>query len=104
LTHSEYSIIVVFDAAIRRILRTGDAGLRDNFNAHVKVHVVATAELADATLLELAGANITTFVLSSDRFADYNEKDAVRQSRIIRHEIVNGTVLVHDLFLTTSYT
>lgn len=56
----EYSVIIVFDAAIRRMLRTDDAGLRDKFDAHAKVHVVATAELADATLLELAGANATT--------------------------------------------
>lgn len=99
----EYSITIVFDAAIRRMLQTDDSGLRDNFGSHAKVHVVATAELADATLLELAGSNATTYVLSNDRFADYNEKDAVKQSRIIRHEIVNGTVLVHDLFLTASY-
>ena len=100
----EYSIVIVFDSAIRRMLQTEDAHLRKKFDIHAKVHVVATAELADATILELAASGSTTYVLSNDRFADYNEKEAVNQSRVIRHEIVNGKVLVHDLYLNAAYT
>ena len=55
------------------------------------------------TVLDLACANELTYVLSNDRFGDFNEKSAVRDGRIIRHEIVNGGVFVHDLQLRAAY-
>lgn len=99
----EYSIVIVFDSAIRLMLQTDDSALRERFASLVKVHVVADAEMADETILELAASSSTTYVLSNDRFADFNEKTAVNESRVIRYEIVNGKVLIHDLYLNASY-
>jgi hypothetical protein len=43
------------------------------------------------------------YVLSNDRFAEYAEKPAVRDGRVLRHEILNGRILVHDLDVAASF-
>ena len=98
-----YSVIVVFDSAIRRLLNCDDSGIRKRLGNHAKVHIVASRRLADETILDLACANELTYVLSNDRFGDFNEKSAVKDGRIIRHEIVDGNVFVHDLQLRAAY-
>ncbi|HEV8713705.1 MAG TPA: hypothetical protein VGX03_12875 [Candidatus Binatia bacterium] len=98
-----YSVIVVFDSAIRRLLNTDDSGIQKRLGSHAKVHIVASRRLADETVLDLASANELTYVLSNDRFGDFNEKSVVKDGRLIRHEIVNGNVFVHDLQLRAAY-
>jgi len=94
---------VVFDASIRRALQSGDAEVRGVFGGNVKIHVVATSVKADATVLDLAGSDKTAFVISNDRFAEFWEKPAVKDGRLIRHEIVAGRVLIHDLGISEAY-
>ncbi len=95
------SVVVVFDSTIRRLL--DDAMLQKRLSTYAKVHIVASRHMADETVLDLAEASKTTYVLSNDRFADFNEKSAVKDGRIIRHEIVNGYIFVHDLQLRAAY-
>ena len=97
-----YDVTVVFDASIRRKLGVlTDRALRDAFPG-VTVHVVATRMKADETVLGVA-EDPFVFVLSNDRFAEYGEKPAVREGRLIRHEIINGRVLVHDLDISVPF-
>jgi len=96
-------VIIVFDSAIRRLLNTDDFGLQERLGSHAKVHIVASRRFADETVLDLACANEQTYVLSNDRFGDFNEKSAVKDGRIIRHEIVNGNIFVHDLQLRAAF-
>ena len=98
-----YDVTVVFDASIRRALQSGDAEVRGVFGGNVKIHVVATSVKADATVLDLAGSDKTAFVISNDRFAEFWEKPAVKDGRLIRHEIVAGRVLIHDLGISEAY-
>lgn len=102
LSH-EYSVIIVFDSAIRRMLKTNDRGIQKSFADDIQVHVVAADSMADETVLDLAAKNDDTYILSNDRFGDYNEKEVVRAGRIIRHEIVGGKVFVHDLNVRCDY-
>ena len=97
------SVIVVFDSAIRRMLNTDDSGIQKRLGSHAKVHIVASRRLADETILDLASASEDVYVLSNDRFGDFNEKPVVRDGRIIRHETVNGNIFVHDLQLRAAY-
>jgi rRNA-processing protein FCF1 len=97
------AVIVVFDSAIRRLLNADDSAIRGRLGSHATVHVVASRERADETILELASANAETYVLSNDRFGDFNEKPAVKDGRVIRHEIVNGKIFVHDLRASAAY-
>jgi hypothetical protein len=94
-------VVVVFDSAIYRLLKTNYPALQGRLASHAKVHVVS--RLADETVLDLASASEFTYVLSNDRFGDFNEKAVVKGERIIRHEIVNGNVFVHDLQLKVKY-
>jgi chromosome segregation ATPase len=96
-------VVVVFDPAIRRLLNTDDSALQKRLAGHAKVHVVASRRMADETVLDLAARSEFTYVLSNDRFGDFNEKSAVKGGRVIRHEIVNGNVFVHDLQLRAAY-
>ena len=103
LLHSEYSLIVVFDASIRKILRSNDVDIRHRFPDRTQVHIVATSRKADETVLDLAEHEKTTYVLSNDRFGEFNDKQAVRDNRVIRHEIIGGRILIHDLGIDAIY-
>lgn len=92
-------VTVVFDASIRRLLNSDDSGLQSRLGGCSKVHVVASRRMADETILDLAGMNERVYVISNDRFGDFNEKSVVRHGRVIRHEIVGGNVFIHDLQL-----
>ena len=98
-----YVVTIVFDASIRRILGARGADIQRTLGADAEVHVVATREKADETVLELAGLNEGSFVISNDRFAEFREKLAVKEGRLIRHEIVGGRILVHDLGIAEYY-
>jgi predicted nucleic acid-binding Zn-ribbon protein len=92
-----YALTVVFDAAIRRLLGVGDDDLRAALPA-AEVHVVASRSKADETILDAADEP-TAWVVSNDRFGDYRDKTSVKERRVIRHEILRGRILVHDLDL-----
>jgi len=96
------SIIVVFDASIRNRLRISDAEIHAHFPEYVEVHVVATKEKADETVLTLA-RDPEVFVISNDRYADYPDQPAVRTGRIIRHEITQERVMIHELKVDRAY-
>lgn len=91
-----YQILIVFDASIRGKLRMNDSEIAQLFGDAAAVHVVATKQKADETVLDLA-ANEHAYVVSNDRFGDFPEKPPVRERRLLRHEIVDGRVLIHDL-------
>jgi rRNA-processing protein FCF1 len=97
-----YPVLIVFDATIRKWLAMNDRDIAASFGDAVKVHVVATKQKADETLLDSA-MDSTTYVISNDRFVDYPDKSAVRDQRVIRHEILNGKVFVHDLGVVENY-
>lgn len=105
LTHAlagSYHVIVVFDASIRKLLRMNDQQVRYGFPREVRVHIVASKQAADQTVLESASA-LDAYVISNDRFRDYTDKAAVGGQRLIRHEIVAGKVLIHDLNLAVAF-
>lgn len=90
-----YAVTVIFDASIRDLLGVSDRDLRAALHVPT-VHVVAPEGKADETILDAADAP-TTFVISNDRFGDYRDKAAVKERRVIRHEILLGRIWVHDL-------
>lgn len=98
-----YDVMVVFDASIRGALQSGDTEVRDAFGGNVNIHVVATGVKADETVLDLAGSDKTAFIISNDRFAEFGEKSAVKDGRLIRHEIVAGRILIHDLGISEAF-
>lgn len=100
---NDYEVVLVFDASIRRAIGSGDSDIRDILGGDIQVHVVATSVKADETVLDLAGSDKATFIVSNDRFAEFGEKPALREQRVIRHEIVSGQVLIHDLGVSETF-
>jgi Zc3h12a-like Ribonuclease NYN domain len=97
-----FEVTVVFDASIREKLGTPSDDRLQSQLLGVKVHVVASRTGADETILD-AAQDPTTFVVSNDRFADFPDKPAVRDDRLIRHEIINDRILVHDLSIDVEF-
>ncbi|GAA5139962.1 hypothetical protein [Alloalcanivorax gelatiniphagus] len=100
---SEYEVVLIFDASIRRALDSDDSDIRDILGGDIQVHIVATGIMADETIIDLADSDNTTFIVSNDRFAEFGEKAAIRDRRVIRHEIVAGRLLIHDLDISETF-
>lgn len=97
-----YQVVIVFDASARRLFQMGSDEIAAQFGDAAHVHVVATKQKADETLLD-AAAGAGVYVISNDRFREFPEKPAVRQKRLLRHEILNGMVCVHDLDIAVQF-
>lgn len=91
-----HAVVVVFDASIRSKLKMSNQDIAAELGDQVITHIVASKQKADETVLDAAAAS-TAFVVSNDRFGDFPEKAAVRDQRIIRHEILNGKIFIHEL-------
>lgn len=96
-----FDVTVIFDASIRRDMSMSDDQLAKAIPA-AKVHVVASRVKADETILDAAHES-TAWVISNDRYSDYRDKAAVNEGRVIRHEILHGRVMIHDLDLSTQF-
>ncbi|MGB3918668.1 MAG: hypothetical protein WBL07_14645 [Thiothrix litoralis] len=101
--HKRYEIVIVFDAAIRSQLKANDQKIRAQFDKNIKVHIVATKQKADEAILDIAFNDIFCYVLSNDRYGEYSEKEVIKNNRLIRHEIVDGRVIIHDLNVNVIY-
>lgn len=99
----KYKVIIIFDAAIRSQIKAGNQEIRGKFDHSVDVHVVATKQLADETILDIASNDDSCYIISNDRFGEYQEKAAVKDDRLIRHEVVSGNVLIHGLNINVAY-
>jgi hypothetical protein len=98
----KYEVMIVFDASIREQLRKNDRQISDCFSNRIRVHIVATGQKADESLLKIASEQ-DDWVVSGDRFGDYPEMPAVKNRRLIRHEILEGKILLNDLGVDISY-
>lgn len=97
----KYKVTVIFDASIRRRLKLGTEDIKTRLAQAEQVHIVASKRKADETVLAVASDDPQTFVLSNDRYDDYPEKAAVKEERVLRHEIVGQAVYIHDLHIAT---
>ena len=99
----DYKVTIIFDAAIRSMLKVNDQAISRKLGNQIQVHIVANRGKADETVLDLAENNKYTYILSNDRFGEYNDKRAIRDQRVLRHEIVNGYIFIHDLGVNARY-
>lgn len=98
-----YDVTVIFDSQIRKILKAGDKEIAQQFDKTVKVHPVASKQLADETIVRIASDDNTTYIISNDRYADYADLAAVKMNKLIKHEIINNKIIINDLLLEVSY-
>jgi chromosome segregation ATPase len=98
-----YRVLVVFDASICPMLGLSRAAVEEQFGNRDLVHIVPSRHSADETILALTNDDPHAFVLSNDHFTEYPESPAVQEHRIIRHEIVDGQMLVHSLAIQVRF-
>ncbi len=103
ILQEKYNIILVFDSAIRSQLKSNDNKIKSKFSDKIKIHIVASKQLADETILDISSGNKESYIISNDRFGEYNDKEIVKNKRIIRHEIVHNKVIIHDLNINLNY-
>ena len=99
----KYKVTLIFDASIRRKLELSSKDIEARFPQAERVHIVASKRTADETVLAAASDDPHTFVLSNDRFVDYPERMAVKEDRVLRHEIVNQAAYIHELRIAASF-
>ena len=99
----KYDVIVVFGSVIRPMLKSNDDTIRSQFNTGIKIHIVASKQLADETILNSACNDDNCYILSNDRFGEYTDKEVIRNNRLIKHEIIRGKVMIHDLNINALY-
>ncbi|SKB72706.1 hypothetical protein SAMN05660916_02336 [Arthrobacter sp. 31Cvi3.1E] len=98
----DYAVTVFFDASVRsRLGGLSNEAIRQRL-PNVQVYFVEAPEGADETLLE-AAKDPRTYVLSNDRFSEFQDKAAVRERRLITHSILEGRILVQDLSIDVSF-
>lgn len=98
-----HKTIIVFDASIRKRLKSNDQSIRQQFNSDIEIHVCASKVKADETILDLGDDDKTTYVLSNDRFSEFNEKEIIINDRVIRHEILDHKIMIHELDINLKY-
>jgi hypothetical protein len=90
-----HEVTVVFDPSIQTRWRLSEGELTSSLPA-VRVHVVKSRRAADELILDVA-RDPYAVVLSNDRYGEFRDKDAVRNGRVVRHDILKGRVSVPDL-------
>lgn len=99
----KYNVTHIFDANICRMLKLSNKDIEDRFSAAERVNIVASKGKADETVLAVDDDDPHTFVLSNDRFGDYPDKLAVKEGRVLRHEIVGWAAYIHDLQIEAKF-
>jgi hypothetical protein len=98
-----YAVTQPFNASIRRRLALCDAESASHFPPSTTVHVVASPIQAGATVLADADVQSARLRTQQRPFFDYPVKMAIKQQRVLRHELVDQTVHAHDLHLAAMF-
>jgi hypothetical protein len=96
-------VSVIFDAGIRGLCRSDNQAIKKKLPNWLEIHIVATKQKADETILGFASGNQHAFIITNDRFSDFKSENAVKQKRLIRHEILTDRVFIHDLNINLTY-
>lgn len=96
----ERDVTVVFDRSIETRWHLSHDRLAASLPG-ATVHVARSRDSADELILDAARDSYAV-VLSNDRFGEFRDKDAVRDRRLVRHDILRGRVSVPDLDIDVS--
>ncbi|MCW0080575.1 hypothetical protein [Burkholderia pseudomallei] len=98
----KYAVTIVFDGTMRPHLTNSQGEMALRVPDNVSVFVLASKLKADETVLD-AATDPRVFVISNDGFVDFGDKPAVRDGRVLNHEIQRGRISVQALNVELSY-
>ena len=93
----KFPILIIFDSGIRGLEQCSDSDIRKAFPKNIELHVVATKEAADETIIKFSDDVSGCYVVTNDRFDDYPNSKVKIDNRMIRHEILPSKAFIHDL-------
>ena len=97
-----YKVTLIFDPGICARLSVQSAELQAQF-PEARVTVMPKATKADEGILAAAEFDQGAYIISNDRFADYQEQPAVREGRVLSHIIHPHSVQVQQLQVNVPY-
>jgi hypothetical protein len=98
----DYTVELWFDPGIRRQTKMNDSDLRALF-PNVRVEVMSRRDKADPAVLAAAEFDEHAYVISNDRYADFPDKDPVKNKRIFTHIIHPQSIQIQALDLNIPY-
>jgi len=98
-----YKVTVVFDASIRSLMKTDDAGIERIIGRSAAIHVAPTKTGADEFILRLADKRHDSYILSNDRFAEFTDYDVVKSGRLLRFLIADNLIMLNDLDMVVPF-
>lgn len=97
---AKFSVTVVFDASIRKLLKVTSQDIQNNLGRDISTYVAPSKTAADEYILKLAQGNGGSYIITNDRYSEWHDYDAVRESRVIKFFIANNRIMVNDLDIT----
>lgn len=97
-----YTVELWFDPGIRRQTKMTDSDLRALF-PNVRVEVMFRRDKADPAVLAAAEFDERAYVISNDRYADFPDKDPVKNKRIFTYIIHPKSIQIQALDLNIPY-
>lgn len=98
----QVEVRVFFDDSIVETLNLVCADQVYKMLPDARIRIAPPGTRADEEILDAADEP-GAYVLSNDRFTDFPDKPAVRESRVLRHQIDDGRIKVRGLQLDTVY-
>lgn len=98
-----FKVTVVFDASIRRLMKTDNQGISELIGPKVATHVAPTKTAADEFLMKLAGRDKSVYIFSNDRFSEYHDYDAVKSDRVLRFLIADDRLMANELDISVDF-
>lgn len=97
---AKFDVTVVFDASIRKLLRVTSQDIQNNLGRGISTYVAPSKNAADEYILKLAQGNSGSYIITNDRYSEWHDYDAVRESRVINFLVANNRLMVNDLDIT----
>lgn len=98
-----FSLHLIFDKSITNILDIKFSTIQNSFPDHMEVSLQLSHTEADHSLITLCSVDITSYILSNDRFIDYYNFDAVKNGHILGVQIFDKNILIPSLDINIEY-
>lgn len=99
----KFVVTVVFDASIRKLLKASPQDIQKNLGSKISTYVAPSKDAADEYILKLAEGNERSYIVSNDRYSEWRDYAAVRDSRVLNFLIVSGKVMINDIDVSIDF-
>lgn len=99
----KFKVTVIFDASIRKLLRASAQDIQKNLGRNILTYVAPSKNSADEYVLKLTEGDRRSYIITNDRYSEWHDYDAVRETRIIKFIISSNKIIVNDLDINITF-